>query len=81
MPWTYRVIKKTIAREYLDNSLPIYGIHQVYIENGDIVRIEENPAPIFDENLDKLKDTIEKIKVCLEKPVIDYDSGKEIEIQ
>jgi len=44
MPWTYRVIKKTIAREYLDNSLPIYGIHQVYIENGDIVRIEENPA-------------------------------------
>jgi hypothetical protein len=80
MPWTHRIIKKTEMREYLENSITTYGVHQVYIdENGDISRIEDNPMPIFDESVDKLKDTIEKIQDCLKKPVIDYVTGKEIQ--
>ena len=80
MPWKYRIIKKTEMREYLKNSITTYGVHQVYIdENGDISRIEDNPMPIFDESVDNLKETIEKIQYCLKKPVIDYVTGKEIQ--
>lgn len=79
MSWNFRVILKNESKDYLDDSIITYGIHEVYYdENNDIVSISENPVPVFEETFQELKDSIERIKFCLEKPIIDYNTGEEI---
>lgn len=78
MGWEFRVVKKTNKTDYLDDPIITYGIHQVFLdENQDIVRIEDNPI-FFDENLDNLKFSLEKMVDCCELSVINYSSGEEL---
>lgn len=81
MSWNYRVLKITEDPDYLDLDEPIvvYGIHEVYYdENNDIVSMSENPMVLSD-NIEELKETLVKMINCCEKPVIDYNTGEEIQ--
>ena len=85
MSWNYRVIyhkagaltetSKIKWDEYL-------AIHEVYYEEEKISSITEKPISIIGdegkESLKSIKWILEKITEALNKPIIDYDTLKEI---
>jgi hypothetical protein len=68
--WQYRIVKKQKK----------YGVHPVYEdENGDIVRIGDNPDSIFADSMGELEEIFEDIKRALKQPIIDWSTGEEIQ--
>lgn len=69
MNWNYRIVKK-------QNK---YGFHPVYTdENGDIIRIEDEPERIFADSMEELEKEFESIKEAWQKPIINWSNGEEI---
>ncbi len=78
MAWSYRVIK-TVTKIPLGNIDISYGIHEVYYdENGDIVNISESLAHPLSDDLEGLKWSLERMMEACNKPVIDYNTGEEV---
>lgn len=79
MTWNYRLTKETIHNKYLAEPEIIYGIREVfYDENGDIVNMAEMPDVISD-SVDGMKDILTKMLEGCDKPLIDYNTGEEIQ--
>jgi hypothetical protein len=58
----------------------LYEIYEVYYnQDGTINGITEEPIRIREETVDDLRKTVERLTKCLNNPVIDYDTFKEIE--
>jgi hypothetical protein len=68
MSWNYRVFENNQKHEIRD---------VFYDENGDIVHIGEKPC-IVKESLEELKNSLNRMILSCEKPIIDYNTGEEI---
>jgi hypothetical protein len=78
MPWNYRVVKK-VTKIPLGETDITYEVHDVYYdENLDIVNIGKISFPMSDD-VDGLKWILKKMLEACKKPVIDYNTGEEIE--
>ncbi len=78
MSWNYRVVK-TVTKIPLGDMDISYGIHEVYYdENGDIVNISESLAHPLSDDLEGLKWSLERMMEACNKPVIDYNTGEEV---
>jgi hypothetical protein len=78
MSWNYRLTKETITNKYLAEPEILFGIREVfYDENGDISGFSEEPDIISD-SIDGMKDILTKMLESCNKPVIDYNTGEEV---
>jgi hypothetical protein len=76
--WNYRVVK-TVTKIPLGDTDISYGIHEVYYDdNGDIVNISESLAHPISDDLEGLKWNLERMMKACKKPVIDYNTGEEV---
>jgi len=77
MPWNYRVVKK-VTKIPLGETDTTYEIHDVYydknLENSSIGRIS---LPLSGD-VEGLQWTLEKMLEACKKPVIDYNTGEEL---
>ena len=79
MSWNHRVVRRFYPNTHMDDSM-LYEIYEVYYkEDGTIQGLTENPISIGEESLEDLKTTLQRITKCLDNPIIDYDTLKEIE--
>jgi hypothetical protein len=78
MSWSYRVIKQVTKIPLGDMDIS-YGIHEAYTdENGDIVNISEKPSYAIGDDTESLKWQLERMMEACKKPVIDYNTGEEM---
>ena len=78
MSWNYRAVK-TVTKIPLGDTDISYGIHEVYYDdNGDIVNISESLAHPISDDLEGLKWNLERMMEACNKPIIDYNSGEEL---
>jgi len=68
MSWNYRV--------FFHEGFGVYYIHEVYI--GDGVSWSETPSEPMGDSLSELREDIRRMSVALDKPVVDFATGKEI---
>lgn len=80
MTWNYRVFKITENPDYLDLDEPIisYGIFETYYNNnGEIDGTNQHPMVLSD-TVEGLKETLQTMMECCDKPIIDDNTGEEI---
>jgi hypothetical protein len=78
MSWNCRVVK-TVTKIPLGNTDISYAIHEVHTdENGDIVNISEKPSYVIGDDTESLKWQLERMMEACKKPVIDYNTGEEL---
>jgi hypothetical protein len=69
MTWNHRVIK----RKY-ETGEEYFAIHEVYYDDsGKPEQCTVLPISILQNSVDDLSITIDRIRECLSKPVLDYD--------
>lgn len=79
MSWNYRITKEVYNHKYLAEPETIYGVREVYYDdNEDIVNFSEKPIIIGD-SLQEVKDTLTRMIECCDKPVLDYNTGENIQ--
>jgi hypothetical protein len=77
MSWNYRVVKK-VTKIPVGGTDITYEIHDVYLDESlDIVNIGKISFPIG-EDVNGLKWTLKKMLEACKKPVIDYNTGEEV---
>jgi hypothetical protein len=77
MAWNYRVVKK-VTKIPLGETDITYEIHDVYYdENLDIVNIGRVSFPMGDD-VESLQWSLERMMEACKKPVIDYNTGEEL---
>jgi hypothetical protein len=78
MSWSYRVVKQ-VTKIPLGDTDVSYSIHTVYTdENGDIVNISEKPSYAIGDDIESLKWNLESMILAVDKPIIDYNTGEEL---
>jgi hypothetical protein len=78
MAWSYRVVK-TVTKIPLGNIDISYGIHEVYYDkSGDVVSISKSLAHPISDDLEGLQWNLEKMIEACKKPVLDYNTGEEL---
>lgn len=70
MSWNYRIGFKKNAVGFDE-----YGVVEAYYENGTIVGVTDFTSP-YDENLEGLKWSLEKMLEACEREVLDLDNIK-----
>lgn len=79
MSWNYRAFKSVYNDEYSDETETLFEIREVfYDDNGDITNIAD-PADVVADSLEGLKWTLNKMLESCGKPIVDYDTGEEIQ--
>lgn len=74
--WNYRVVR-TDCEDCVDGYF--YEIHEVYYDSdGNIDKITLEPVDVFSESEGGIKWILEEMTKCLDKPVIDMSTLKEI---
>jgi hypothetical protein len=77
MSWQYRVVKKVTLKNNIPTDIN-YEIHDVYLdENLDIVYVGRLSFPVSD-NVQSLQWGLERMMEACKKPVIDYNTGEEL---
>jgi len=72
--WNYRVMRRKWVNDYYTHS-----IHEVYYNNkGRATLWSQDPLPPIGDSLKELKRDIKFYKQALDKPVLDFKTGKEI---
>ena len=78
MSWNYRVVK-TVTKIPLGDTDISYAIHTVYTdESGEIVNISEQPCYAIGDDTESLMWQLDRMKKACKKPVIDYNTGEEL---
>jgi hypothetical protein len=78
MSWEYRVVKYVTTIPLGDTDIS-YAIHSVYYDdNNDIVNISERPQYPMSDDVEGLKWTLSKMMEACNKPVIDYNTGEQV---
>jgi len=71
MSWNYRVMRQMTEDGYW------YGIHEVYYDkDGKPEKHSSNPDPVVGEDLDVLRDVIDKFNRAAAKPVLEWREGE-----
>lgn len=83
--WNYRVMRRIYPeREIGKSGVKIEGeeefaFYEVYYDDDDKPDgWSKDPQPMTALDVDGIRWTVEKLKEAMEKPVLDYDTGKEI---
>ena len=78
MHWNHRVVRRQYTHS--DGSIEYtYTIREVYYdEDGKVDFMTEEPIYPHGESIKDLRWSLEKMKECLEHPVLDYETMKEI---
>jgi hypothetical protein len=77
MSWNYRVVKK-VTKIPLGETDTRYEIHDVYCDESlDIVNIGRLSFPMGDD-VKSLQWSLERMMEACSKPVIDYNTGEEL---
>ena len=72
MNWNHRVVKRTYVTE------TIYGIHEVYYEDGKPTMVTAEPVAIQctgddGEPIEVLREALERATRALEHPILNYE--------
>ena len=81
MVWNHRVMLRDYGRGY--KSLEIYEVYYEKEKDGNLNIIGSTQDPInpyadTEEGLDVLKIVVKRMIDCLNKPVLDYETRKEV---
>ncbi len=78
MHWNYRVVRKYTPEpgNFEDYSYAIHEAH--YKKNGSVEAVTENDIAACGESVEDVKWHLDMMQKALTKPVIDYDTLKEI---
>ena len=68
--WNHRVMR----REH-ENSEPTYGIHEVYYKQGKADMWTDDPVEVTGDDIQELKQTLERMILALEKPILNFKDG------
>lgn len=92
MSWEYRVMRQThkwtVAK--VEKSKYVYQIHEVYYHLDENNKIETSwtvnpieayscPEPEDKDKLEGMRWQLEKMLEALDKPILDYETGKELD--
>lgn len=78
MSWNYRIFKRIHRNKYLHEQETLYEIRETYYDkDGNINGWAETPDVIGD-SVDELKGTLEKMLLACDKPVVEYNTGEEV---
>lgn len=78
MSWNYRIFKRIHRNKYLHEPETLYEIRETYYDkDGNINGWAETPDVIGD-SVDELKGTLEKMLLACDKPVVEYNTGEEV---
>jgi hypothetical protein len=81
MSWNYRVVK-SVTKIPLGDMDTSYCIHTVFTDdNGTIVNISEKPSYAIGDDIESLKWNLESMMLSVDKPIIDYNTGEELNQQ
>jgi hypothetical protein len=76
--WNYRVVRRFYPNTHMDDIM-LYEIYEIYYDkDGKIRGLTEEPIKLGEETIDDLRKTVEQLTKCLEQPIIDYETLKEI---
>ena len=81
--WNYRVMRRTYLSDFGGETLDeIYEVH--YDDNGNVTGWTERPGgPCYyvdaDDGEGSIRDDIQRMMEACDKPILDYETGKEIE--
>ena len=79
MTWNHRVVRREYPEAASEEDRVLYGIHEVYYDEAgvcDATTVE--PEPVIGTSVDDLRWTLEHMLRALDKPVLDYETRKEI---
>jgi len=81
--WDYRVVRKKQAwvlpgleSGAYDYS---YAIHEAYYEDDKVTALSENPCFVCGETLLEFFSDLQHYISCVEQPILDYETFKEID--
>ena len=67
--WGYQIVRST--QEVLGVTVVTLAIHEVHRDaDGEITGITENPAVVLSENIDGLRWALDRMRECLDRPVL-----------
>ena len=72
--WNHRVVKR-MTREF-DKDVEWFGIHEAFYEVGGQTLWTDEPVTVEGESIEELRETLERMLVALDKPIID-DTGEQ----
>jgi len=67
--WNHRVVKR-IVREF-DKDVEWFGIHECFYGPSDESGWTDEPITVEGESIDELREALERMLRCLDRPVID----------
>lgn len=77
MSWNHRVMRMTS-----EGDGDSFGIHEVYYNaDGTVENWTERAIAVYGEDVEDLRWALDRMIACLEKPILDYETGKEIDPQ
>lgn len=79
MSWNYRVSKRIHKHPYLHDPEILFEIREVYYDEDGGIRGIGETSDIIGHSLQEVKDTLQKMMECCDKPLIDYNTGEEIQ--
>lgn len=68
MTWNYRVVTREVGDH---REIGIYSVY--YDDQGHPVGVSEEPARVMQYSLEGLADTLQLMKECMDKPVLDWE--------
>jgi hypothetical protein len=76
--WNHRVVRRVYkTTNYEEES---FAIHEAYYDDdGNVTRITQDPVDPHGSSMEDLRWSLNKMRECLEYPVLDYETMKEIE--
>lgn len=79
--WNYRVMRAHEKVPNADNSETYYAIYEVHYNDDDTVRnwTETASGSPFGATMEEMTDDLAWIMIALTKPVLDYETGLEVE--
>lgn len=78
MTWNHRVIRRMFPDAAPSDQVQ-YGIHEVYYDpKRRPPSFTEDPMEVVGDSIEELRETLAHMLSCLDKPILDYDTGEEI---
>jgi len=72
--WNYRVMR---IQHHDKNDE--YGVFEVYYnKDGSVDGWTEDAVRIYTDNIEEIEETLLKMQESLKKPILDYQTGKEV---
>lgn len=78
MSWNHRVVRREYPDAAIEEDRVFYQIHETYYLGEDTPSITEEPSRLMEQDMGQLRATLERMLRCLDAPVLDYETRKEL---